>query len=71
VIDVFSPSLSLLQKISPSLYFFVTNKNKNTTIRFTTVDSVFLTIVNLVGIVGRDFCGFEQNDGNICGLLMT
>jgi hypothetical protein len=41
------------------------------TFRFIAVDSVFLTIVNLVGIAGRDFCGFDHNDENICGLLMT
>ena len=57
VIDVFSPiPFSSPKNYPPSHYFFATIENKkNTTIRFTAVDSVFLTIVNLVGIVGEYF----------------
>ena len=67
------PSPSLLPKITPLPIIFSLQLKikKNTTIRFTAVDSVFLTIVNLVGIVGKYFCGFEHSDENICGRLMT
>jgi len=73
VIDVFSPIPFSSPKNYPLPIIFSLQLKikKNTTIRFTAVDSVFLTIVNLVGIVGKYFCGFEHSDENICGLLMT